>query len=271
MRSFFVHNGPVCIHALENEVRSTTPSLLVIGGLWEPAERAIPLLSGLRSHVAALSLRGRGLSSTPASGYDLADHLSDIDAVVREVGLEGYCVLGFSRGASYALGWTLAHQDEMAGLVLVDQPPVHQRPGPGYVDFWASLVYLGVPILNFMRRDALEGLERDAVEIDFKPRLGEIRVPTALFAGRNRGASIPSDLSDETILSYRRGIPGCRVVEFLSSGHMIPDEERERYVAEVESFLEHLPGPGARVESDRTTGEAPRRGSETAFSSLRSG
>ena len=119
--------------------------------------------------------------------------------LLRACGLRGYAVLGFSRGASYALGWTLGHQAEMSGLVLVDQPPEHQRPGPGYVDFWSGLVYLGVPILNFMRREALEGLERDAEAVDFRPRLGELRLPVRVFAGRNPRATIPSDLPDTAL------------------------------------------------------------------------
>ncbi|RPI04867.1 MAG: alpha/beta hydrolase [Ignavibacteriae bacterium] len=238
MRSSFVQNGSVYIHVLENGNRSSSvPPLLVIGGLWEPAERALPLLTGLKSHVAALSLRGRGLSSTPLTGYDLSHHLTDIDAVVRTHGLKDYCVLGFSRGGSYALGWALAHQRDMAGLIIVDQPPVHQKPGDGYVAYWSNLVYLGVPILNFMRLEALHGLERDAVEVDFTSRLSELSIPVALFIGRNRGATLPSDLSDEILRSYRKALPACTVVEFTSSGHMIPDEEQEKYINEVESFL----------------------------------
>jgi pimeloyl-ACP methyl ester carboxylesterase len=239
VRSFFVHNEAVALHVLESGTPSPdAPSLLVIGGLWEPAERAMPLLSGLSGHVVAMSLRGRGLSSTPESGYDLGDHLSDIAAVVEACDLRGYCVLGFSRGASYALGWSLEHQREMRGLILVDQPPVHQKPGPGYVDFWSALVYLGVPILNFMRRAALDGLAREATQVDFSPRLSQLRIPVAVFAGRNACAAIPSDLPDETLQRYLQELPLYHVVEFRESGHMVPDEERPRYVAEVAAFVE---------------------------------
>lgn len=240
MKSFFVHNGPVALHVLESGNPSpVTPSLLVIGGLWEPAERAIPVLSGLGSHAVALSLRGRGLSSTPARGYDLADHLSDIEAVVRHCRLQDYCVLGLSRGASYALGWGLQNQGGMRGLILVDQPPVHVKAGPGYVKFWSNLVYLGVPILNFMRRTALEGLE-EATEIDFSPQLPHLRIPVAIFAGRSKEARIPTELPDEILQIYTKAIPSCEVVEFKQSGHMIPDEEQEKYVAEIASFVRKL-------------------------------
>lgn len=238
MKSFFVKNGSVDLHVLENgDPSRQTQSLLVVGGLWEAAERAIPLLSGLGSHVVAFSFRGRGLSSTPSSGYGLDDHLSDIAAVVEHCGLENYCVLGFSRGASYALGWSLRQQQNMRGLILVDQPPVHQKPGPGYVDFWSNLVYLGVPVLNFMRREALEGLERDAAEVNFCPELSRLRIPVAIFVGRNKAAAIHSDLPDEILRCYTRAVPSCEVVEFCRSGHMIPDEEQDKYIREVAAFV----------------------------------
>lgn len=214
-----------------------TPSLLVIGGIWEPAERAIPVLSGLSSHVVAFSFRGRGLSSTPESGYDLNGHLSDIDAVVRHCRFENYCVLGFSRGASYALGWSLEKQQNMLGLILVDQPPVHIKPGPGYVEFWSNFEYLGVPILNFMRAKALEGLERDADEVDFSSRLSQLHLPVTLFVGRDKESKIPSNISDEALQLYKREIPSCEIVEFLKSGHMIPDEEQQKYITEIASFI----------------------------------
>lgn len=246
MKSFFVKNGSVDLHVLENGAPSPqTPSLLVVGGLWEPAERAIPLLSGAPGHVIALSLRGRGLSSTPASGYGLHDHLSDIAAVVAHCRLQAYCMLGFSRGAAYALGWTLRRQRDMRGLIVVDQPPVHQRPGPGYVDFWSNLVYRGVPILNFMRREALEGLERDAAEVDFGPQLVHLQIPVAVFVGRNKAASIQSDLPDEILRCYTQAVQFCEVVEFRHSGHMIPDEEPHKYVAEVAAFMKKIGTVGA--------------------------
>jgi pimeloyl-ACP methyl ester carboxylesterase len=241
MKSFFVDNGPVKIHVLESGAPACgTPSLLVIGGLWEPAERAIPILSGLSGHVVALSLRGRGLSSTPECGYDLDCHLSDIGAVVTRCNLQNYCVLGFSRGASYALGWTLKHQGDMSGLIVVDQPPVHVKPGPGYVDFWSSLVYLGVPILNFMRRAALEGLERDATEIDFSARLPQLKLPVAFFVGRNKDSNIPSEITNDILDAYAKAIPHIEIIGFMQSGHMIPDAEQAKYIAEIASFVGRL-------------------------------
>jgi pimeloyl-ACP methyl ester carboxylesterase len=241
LESYFVNNGDVKIHVLDNGIISDKyPPLLIIGGLWEPAERAIPVISALKSRAAALSLRGRGLSSTPKTGYDLVDHLSDIEAVLKNCGLKNYCVLGFSRGASYALGWSLYDQHNMRGLILVDQPPVHLGPEAGYAEYWANLVYQGVPLLNFMRREALEGIEREAKGIDFSPELPKLRIPVKFFAGRNSAAKIESNVTDEDLENYKCSIPGVEIVEFKESGHMIPDDEREKYIEETDKFIRKL-------------------------------
>lgn len=238
MKSYFVDNGPVKIHVLESGTPSKEiPSLLVIGGIWEPAERAIPVLSGLSSHVVTFSFRGRGLSSTPETGYDLEDHLSDIEAVVRHCKLEHFCVLGFSRGASYALGWSLEKKPDMRGLILVDQPPVHIKPGEAAVEFWCNFVYQGVPILNFMRKTALEGLRREARLVDFSDNLARLKIPTTFFVGRDKNSPIPSDITEDILQLYRSKIEDFRVVEFSRSGHMIPDEEQQKYIDEISLFL----------------------------------
>ncbi|WP_310832526.1 alpha/beta fold hydrolase [Paenibacillus pedocola] len=238
VKSYFVHNTEVALHVLEKgEASVFAPSLLVINGLWEPAERAIPLLSNLPGHVVTFSFRGRGLSSTPEQGYDLAGHLGDIEAVVKHCGLDNYCVLGFSRGAAYALGWSLRNQQHMQGLLLVDQPPVHSSHSEKTVKFWSELNYSGVPILNFMRRTALEGLADEAQEIDFAPQLSQLQIPVTLFVGRNREAVIPSDISEDDLEKYKRSICSLRIIEFLESGHMIPDEEQGKYIREVRKWM----------------------------------
>lgn len=238
MKSYFVHNGTALLHVMESGMPGAeTPSLLVVSGLWEPAERAIPLLSHLPGHVVAFSFRGRGLSSTPDSGYDLEDHLSDIEAVVNHSLLTNYIVLGFSRGAAYALGWSLRRQDQMRGFILVDQPPVHRAMSLETVEFWSSLVYQQVPLLNYIRREALQGMGREAREVDFSAQLPQLAIPVTLFAGRNPESMIPSDISDEVMEKYRTLVPCCTVVEFTQSGHMIPDEEQAKYIAEVERCM----------------------------------
>ena len=114
------------------------------------------------------------------------------------------------------------------------------KPGPGYVEFWSNLVYLGIPILNFMRQTALEGLAEESISIDFSPQLSQLKIPVAFFVGRDKEAMIPSDISDEIIQLYTKSISSCEVINFIKSGHMIPDEEQQKYIAEIAAFIEKI-------------------------------
>lgn len=240
MKSFFAKNEDNFIHILESgRAQDGIPSLLVVGGIWESAERAIPI-HNLERHVISFSFRGRGLSSTPISGYDLEEHLSDIRTVVKECNLSNYCVLGFSRGAAYTLGWYLKKETEIAGLILVDQAPIHRKIPKESLDYWCNMIYQNVPVANHMRAIAFEGLSREAKECDFTEALELIDVPVCIFYGSSVQSRIPSGLSKETREIYANRIKRLKFVEFNHSGHMIPDEEREKYLSEIDAFIDDL-------------------------------
>lgn len=240
MKSFFVDNDGVAIHVLESGTPKVgVPSLLVIGGIWEPAERAIPI-HNLELHVVSFSFRGRGLSSTPEHGYDLVDHLSDIRRVVKACKLDDYCVLGFSRGAAYTLGWYFAKESQISGLILVDQAPIHRKIPHESLDFWCNMVYQGIPVANYMRTAAFKGLSNDANEHDFTPELALIECPVRLFVATSTQSKMPSGLNADTRALYSENVKNISFVEFANSGHMIPDEETDKYLEEIERFIETL-------------------------------
>ncbi len=240
MKNFFVKNGENHIHIIESgEYKKEIPSLLVVGGIWESAERALPI-HNLERHVISFSFRGRGLSSTPDSGYTLEDHLSDIQKVVQICRLSNYCVLGFSRGAAYTLGWYLRMRTGIAGLILVDQAPIHRQIPAESLDFWCNMVYQNVPTTNHMRVKAFEGLSREAIEYDFTEKLDSIEVPVRVFYGTSKQSEIPTNLSNETRAVYAQQIKNISMIEFENSGHMIPDDETEKYLNEIENFINYL-------------------------------
>lgn len=43
----------------------------------------------------------------------------------------------------------------------------------------------------------LQGMGREAREVDFSAQLPQLAIPVTLFAGRNPESMIPSDISDE--------------------------------------------------------------------------
>jgi proline-specific peptidase len=69
---------------------------------------------------------------------------------------------------------------------------------------------------------------------DVVERLGEIRVPTLITSGRH------DECTPELVEPLVRGIPGAEWVLFEESAHMPYQEERERYLEVVGSFLARL-------------------------------
>jgi len=217
-----------------------TPSFVVAPGIWEPAERALPLLEAVDGHAVAVSFRGRGDSDTPRRGYDLEHHLGDLEAVVDASGAECLCLLGFSRGVGYALGYAARHRSRVAGMVLVDSKARHSAPQPGTADMWKGRTHLGRPIPEFIRGIALDGMERESREVLFWDELPLLDVPVLVLRGTWRESPIPSNVSEEDASRYERLLRFGEVIEFERSGHMIPDEEPERYAATVKRFFHAL-------------------------------
>ena len=240
LKNYFVNNDGNLIHVIESGVRkSDAPSILIVGGIWDSAERAIPV-HNLDRHVVSFSFRGRGLSSMPEKGYTLEDHLTDIEKVVDASGLTHYCVVGFSRGAAYTLGWYFKNSKNIMGLILVDQAPIHRQIPEKSLEFWCNMNYRGVPVKNYMRNEAFEGLSKEAIEHDFTDELESITVPVRVFYGTSTKTDISSNLPSEVIETYRKRIKKIDFVAFENSGHMIPDDEPEKYVAEIERFVKEL-------------------------------
>jgi len=73
--------------------------------------------------------------------------------------------------------------------------------------------------------------------VDFSLQLPELELPVTIFAGKNKASAIPSDISDATLQLYVQALSSSRIVDFLQSGHMIPDEEPEKYIAEVKLYI----------------------------------
>jgi pimeloyl-ACP methyl ester carboxylesterase len=70
--------------------------------------------------VLAIDLRGRGLSDKPENGYSIAHHCRDISAVVSELGISDFCLMGHSLGAYIALAYAARHPQQIKGLILLD-------------------------------------------------------------------------------------------------------------------------------------------------------
>jgi pimeloyl-ACP methyl ester carboxylesterase len=81
--------------------------------------------SGQFSHLretrraVAIDLRGHGKSDAPANGdYSVEAMAGDVDAVINNLGLTRFVLVGHSMGGSVAIAYAADHPDKVAGLVL---------------------------------------------------------------------------------------------------------------------------------------------------------
>lgn len=85
--------------------------------------------------------------------------------------------------------------------------------------------------------DVLRHFAGDYGGIEVESRLGEIRSPVLVAAGRyDRTCTV------EAAEAMAAGIPGAELVVFESSGHMMFVEEPDRYIAAVRDFLDRSTG-----------------------------
>jgi pimeloyl-ACP methyl ester carboxylesterase len=122
-------NGAVRLHYLDAHADGSSGlPIVIVPGLAETAEDYTGLMRRLAPRrCVAISLRGRGRSDTPASGYTLDDHADDVLAVVRHLGLPRPVLVAFSRGVPYAIRCAARRPGCVAGLALGDYAAVHTR------------------------------------------------------------------------------------------------------------------------------------------------
>jgi pimeloyl-ACP methyl ester carboxylesterase len=114
----------LALHAIEWS-REGVPMLLVHGfgneaHIWD--DFAPRVADAYR--VLALDLRGHGDSDWDSEKrYDYANHVSDLEAVTAQLGIERMVLVGHSLGGRVAMLYAGRHPDRIAGLVIVDSAP----------------------------------------------------------------------------------------------------------------------------------------------------
>lgn len=235
----WVDNNGTNIHFIDSNFDTNQDlPFVIIPGLSESAEDYIPLLKILfPRRCIALTLRGRGNSDAPQKGYTLEDHISDIEAVIKHLELNAFILMGFSRGVSYTLGYTLTNSDSIKGLILGDYPAYHSQLLPEWVEFFSSLPpWRGKSLSERMKLHALYGLQKDSKHVLFWDKLSSILCPVLVIRGGKHGAALSIDDGEK----YLKKIPNSNLVVFEDSDHNIFDPSLEKFVNTVELFFKTI-------------------------------
>ncbi len=113
------------------------PAVVLLHGFGDTGDMWAPLAADLaRDHTVVVpDLRGMGLSSRPAGGYDKRTQAADIRSVLTTLGLDRAAVVGHDIGTMVAYAYAARYPEKTEKLVVMDAPV------PG-IPPWDSIVRL---------------------------------------------------------------------------------------------------------------------------------
>lgn len=226
-------NQDVNIHYLDTirEANQQLTPIIICPGLSETAEEYEDLLTYLLPRRAiALSFRGRGRSDTPRTKYDLADHVSDLSAVIQETSIDRFHLMGYSRGVSYALGYAQTNENRLSSLIVQDYPAEHKQMSVQWAEDYIHNYLMPTGRNKYIRQQAVKGIQRESTPIQLYAKLD---LPVLVIRGLLEG----SLLSDADLLQYSHMFNDILVKEFAGSAHDIRDTEREALYQAIKDFL----------------------------------
>jgi non-heme chloroperoxidase len=252
------------INFAEQGDSSPVPLLLLHGyaDSWHSFELVLPYLPE-SVHAFALTQRGHGDSSRPATGYSVEILAADLLDFMNKLNLEKAVVTGGSSGGIIARRFAIDHPERTLGLVLLGSP-LSLRDKPGVLGLWNSTISkLTDPIdPNFVRefaestfsqalsqefmdkiikenlkvlahvwKSTLKGLLED----DTSSHLYKIKCPTLLIWGDKD--TIVARSEQEAIAN---AIANSQLIIYPGAGHALYCEEPARIAADISAFITKL-------------------------------
>jgi pimeloyl-ACP methyl ester carboxylesterase len=234
-------NGGCRIHYLDLNGDERLP-VLFLPGLGEEAEEYRWLADDLAPRRMLLAdLRGRGRSDAPDTGYDLEHHVTDVDAVLRDAGVERFHLATFSRGTAYGIGWALDHPGRVASVFVGDYLAGHPRIPDEWGERFHGTRWRQRPVAERLSLAASVGIAREATPASFWDRLQDLPAPILLVAATGKGAIAVGEGLDK----WRRSRPDAQVVMFEDCGHDIFRPDPQRVSSLLTEFLAKAETPDA--------------------------
>ncbi|MCU1480671.1 MAG: alpha/beta hydrolase [Subtercola sp.] len=249
------------------------PPLVMLHGLNVQAHTWDPISRRLASdyHVFTPDLRGHGESDWSKTGYRVRSMSNDISLFVDALGIGEFDLLGHSAGVRVALSLAGERPDIVKKLILSDAGPETTRAG---AEFMRDFIQRTVSIRGF--RNSAEAREyykkehpewvEEFIDLHVEHQLrknwagklvlkadpdvqwitgsaslpdipylwkmcAQASMPTLLMIGRT------SNVLDEGIVEKMTTVMPDAVALWFETGHYIPREQPEEFIAAVQDFL----------------------------------
>jgi N-formylmaleamate deformylase len=268
--SVFFRSGDLSLHAARHPGQHGTPVVVVPGittpaGAFAFAAQAIARSPGA-GDVYVLDMRGRGLSERAGPGrHRSADYAEDVLALIGHLDLGRPVLIGHSLGARVVAAARARFPGSSAGVIAID-PPMSgpgRRPYPMALDRFLGAMHgaregrgteqakqdypawtdeqatqRGVWLGSCDEVAVVESYAWFHLEA-FEPVWQEVEPPALLLFG---DASPVVTAADAAVLE--RVNPRANVVAVAGSGHMVPWDNLDQTVAQLNAFMSKLGVPG---------------------------
>jgi pimeloyl-ACP methyl ester carboxylesterase len=259
------------LHYLDWKDPANQRTLVCLHGTSGSAHHFDRLASNLPNsyRVVALDQRGHGESDKPPRGYDAITLADDLHALVDQLHLATFTLLGASLGSRVATIYTGTHPEKVTGLILVDlsfemPEEAQQRMIQGHLtrrrtfsSFEDALAYSqslpqrsrwtpeahreeiehavvkrpdGQWEWRYSLEAALQSLRQ--ARQDLWSYVAKIQCPTLLIRGQESDV-----LTASTTQKFSRVLKSCRSVEIEGAGHGVPRDNPSRFNQVVTEFL----------------------------------
>jgi pimeloyl-ACP methyl ester carboxylesterase len=229
------------IHAIDSGSRGQGLPFVYIPGIAGVAEDGAFFLEAFpERRCISISMRGRGLSSTPLGDYAISDHANDIADVLEALGVESsrFHLHGYSIAVMYCLSFLQLKRLQPATLILGDHPAEVEKLPENWAESFGASQINGNPILDKIRLHALKGIEKASRAESLVDALiaSQWPLPVLLLHGGNCGP-VPSRITQGHIEQYQRSFKRLQLFHFKNSGHFFRDTERDLYLEVVREFI----------------------------------
>lgn len=222
------HSNGVGIHVLHSDLDLKKPTLVFLPGLSSTAEDGWDCLSPCVSqgcNVVSMSFRGRGQSTTPTTGYSADGHADDIHLLLASLNCQQVLLIANSISSIYAVQYLQRNGHALvSGLIIVDHSLRTINLPKGWADEFSQRILAGRPVLETIRKTALDGIEKESTALDLYPPSYELSLPILLMA-----APLGKGLLTELDLTHFSQRKQTNIVEFKESDHFIRLREPEKF------------------------------------------
>ncbi len=227
IESVFVPAAYGKIHVIKSG-GSLTPPLIFIHGMLGRAEDWINDCQQLLPRSTfAISLRGRGLSDYPSSGFSIQDHAQDIATVIDHFGIQRCILIGFSQGVLYSMAYALEYPEKIEGMIIQDRNLAQHKMSEGWLERAKQH-----PDFN-TREGVLRGIVDSSRDVDLLPLCTRFSRTPVLIIKAGKDSMIGIDDLEKMETVFQRS----QTVIFPDSSHDVSAPDYAQYISTMKKWL----------------------------------